>query len=223
MHEHGLDATAIVVGAACVAVWALTARRLANWNVSSAMAMAVLGCAAANQPLRLLDVAPSSGTVRLIVELTLVLVLFSDASRVNVRSLKTDRGLPTRLLLVGLPLTILLGFAAATLLTNLDPWLCALVAAALAPTDAALGAPVVADPHVPMRIRRTLNVESGLNDGLATPLITFFAAGAVGEAGSLPHVSPTSALVDLAIGVGVGVAVGAGGGWLLRVARARRW
>jgi sodium/hydrogen antiporter len=107
-------------------------------------------------------------------------------------------------------------------LTDLDPWLCALAATALAPTDAALGAPVVADPHVPMRIRRTLNVESGLNDGLATPLVMFFLAGAVAEAGSV-HFSPTSALADLAVGLLAGVAIGLGGGWLLRVARGRRW
>jgi len=97
-----------------------------------------------------------------------------------------------------------------------------LAATALAPTDAALGAPVVADPHVPMRIRRTLNVESGLNDGLATPLVMFFLAGAVAEAGSV-HFAPASALADLAVGGLAGVAIGLGGGWLLSVARGRAW
>jgi NhaP-type Na+/H+ or K+/H+ antiporter len=136
--------------------------------------------------------------------------------------LRTDPGLPTRLLLIGLPLTIALGFIAATLLTDLDPWLCALAATALAPTDAALGAPVVADPRVPIRIRRTLNVESGLNDGLATPLVMFFLAGAVAEAGSV-HFSPGSALADLSVGLLAGVAIGLGGGSLLWVARGRGW
>jgi sodium/hydrogen antiporter len=222
MQEHGLDTGTLAVAAVCIALWALTARRLARWNISSAMAMVALGVVVTNPPLDLIDLSPTSEFVQLITELALALVLFSDASRVNLRALRTDPGLPTRLLLIGLPLTIALGFIAATLLTDLDPWLCALAATALAPTDAALGAPVVADPHVPMRIRRTLNVESGLNDGLATPLVMFFLAGAIAEAGSV-HFSPTSALADLAVGLLAGVAIGLGGGWLLRVARGRRW
>ena len=204
MQEHGFDTETLAVAAACIALWALTARRLAGWNISSAMAMVALGLVVTNPPLDLIDLSPTSHTVQVITELALVLVLFSDASRVNLRALRTDPGLPTRLLLIGLPLTIALGFFAALLLTDLDPWLCALAATALAPADAALGAPVVADPHVPMRIRRTLNVESGLNDGLATPLVMFFLAGAVAEAGSV-HFSPASALADLAVGLLAGV------------------
>jgi sodium/hydrogen antiporter len=220
--QHGLDTETLVVAASCIALWALTARRLASWNISSAMAMVVLGVVVTNPPLDLIDLSPNSESVQLITELALALVLFSDASRVNLRELRADPGLPIRLLLIGLPLTIALGFVAATVLTDLDPWLCALAATALAPTDAALGAPVVADPRVPIRIRRTLNVESGLNDGLATPLVMFFLAGAVAEAGSV-HFSPTSALADLAVGLLAGVAIGLGGGWLLRLARGRRW
>jgi sodium/hydrogen antiporter len=222
MQEHGLDTETLVIAAVCIALWALTARRLASWNISSAMAMVVLGVVVTNPPLDLIDLSPNSESVQLITELALALVLFSDASRVNLRELRADPGLPIRLLLIGLPLTIALGFVAATVLTDLDPWLCALAATALAPTDAALGAPVVADPRVPIRIRRTLNVESGLNDGLATPLVMFFLAGAVAEAGSV-HFSPTSALADLAVGLLAGVAIGLGGGWLLRLARGRRW
>ena len=222
MQDHGLDVLALTVGLTCIALWSLTARRLAGWNVSSAMAMVVLGLLVANPPLDLVDLAATSHTVQLVTELALVLVLFSDASRVNVRELWADPGLPVRLLLIGLPLTIGLGFIAATLLTDLDPWLCALAAAALAPTDAALGAPVVADPQVPIRIRRTLDVESGLNDGLATPLVMFFIAGAVGEAGST-HVTPMSAIADLAVGLLVGAAIGFVGGAVLKVARDRGW
>jgi NhaP-type Na+/H+ or K+/H+ antiporter len=222
VQEHGLDTEILAVAAACIALWSLTARRLARWNVSSAMAMVVLGFVATNPPLDLIDLSPNSESVQLITELALALVLFSDASRVNLRALRDDPGLPTRLLLIGLPLSIALGFIAATLLTDLDPWLCALAAAALAPTDAALGAPVVADPNVPMRIRRTLNVESGLNDGLATPLVMFFIAGAVAEAGSV-NFSASSALADLAVGLLAGVAIGLGGGLLLRFARRLAW
>lgn len=213
----------VAVGAACIALWALTARLLDRWNISPAMAMVGLGVLVANRPLDLIDPAPKSTTVRLVAELALALLLFSDASRVSLRGLRGDSLLPARLLFVGLPLTIALGVAAVSILTDLDPWLCAVVAAILAPTDAALGAPVVADTRVPERIRRTLNVESGLNDGLATPLVTFFIAGAVAEAGSRSTLTPSGALTDLALGVAVGIGLGAGGGWLLQVVRHRGW
>jgi len=222
VQEHALDTETLVVAAACIALWSLTARRLARWNISSAMAMVALGIIVTNPPLDLIDLSPTSESVQLITELALALVLFSDASRVNLRSLRADPGLPTRLLLIGLPLTIALGFIGTSLLTGFDPWLCAVAAASLAPTDAALGAPVVADPHVPGRIRRTLNVESGLNDGMVTPLVMFFLAAAVAEAGSV-HFSATSALADLAGGLLVGAAIGLGGGWLLRFARGQGW
>jgi NhaP-type Na+/H+ or K+/H+ antiporter len=221
--EVGLDMGVLAVGAACVALWALTARLLARVNVSSAMTMVVLGLVVANPPLDLIEVAPTSEAVRLTAELALALLLFSDASRVNLRGLLDDRRLPIRLLFVGLPLTIALGAGSAAVLTDLDPWLCALVAAILAPTDAALGAPVVADERVPARIRRTLNVESGLNDGLVTPVVTFFVAGAVAEVGDSTDLTLSSALADLAVGVLLGVALGLGGGWLLRGARSRGW
>ena len=99
VHEHGLDVEVLAVGAGCIALWALTARRLAGWNVSSAMAMVVLGLVVANEPLDLIAPSPTSATVRLLVELTLALVLFSDASRVNLRGLRGDPALPARLLL----------------------------------------------------------------------------------------------------------------------------
>ena len=223
MGEAELDMGVLAVGAACVMAWALTARLLARWNVSSAMAMVGLGLVVANEPLDLIDPSPTSASIRLIAELALALLLFSDASRVSLRGLLDDRRLPMRLLFVGLPLTIALGFAVIAVVTGLDPWLCALVAAILAPTDAALGAPVVADPRVPERIRRTLNVESGLNDGLATPLVTFFIAGAVAEAGQRTSITPGSAVADLALGVAVGIVLGAAGGWVLGAVRARAW
>ena len=223
MSEHGLDIGAVAIGAGCIACWSVTARRLSSWNVSSAMAMVGLGLVVANEPLDLISVGPTSTTLLMIVEVTLVLVLFSDASRVNLRGLRTDSAIPARLLGIGLPLTIALGFGVAALLLDLDPWLCALVAAALAPTDAALGAPVVADRRVPARIRRTLNVESGLNDGLVTPIVTYFTAAAIAEVGGQPDVSVGSSLVDLAVGIGVGISVGVIGGSLLRIARDRSW
>ncbi len=120
-------------------------------------------------------------------------------------------------------MTVLAGWGlAAWLFPALGVWVALLVGAALAPTDAALGVPVVTNPAVPSRVRRLITVESGLNDGIATPIVTVAIAGAVAaeEAGAS---GPGGALVELAIGVAVGVAVGFAGGWLLRWARDRGW
>ena len=152
MTEHGFDMGAVAVGASCIAIWSLSARRLASWNVSSAMTMVGLGLIVANEPLNLVDVMPTSETLRLIVELTLVLVLFSDASRVNLRGLRTDTAIPARLLFIGLPLTIALGFGVAAFLFDLDPWLCALDSRGVGtdrrrPRRARRGQPSRADAH----------------------------------------------------------------------------
>ena len=116
-------------------------------------------------------------TTLVITELTLGVLLFADAATVRLREVEGDARLPVRLLLVGLPLTIVLGTVAARLLFPEAGWAAAaLIASILAPTDAALGLAVVTNPAVPARIRRALNVESGLNDGIATPFVTLFLA-----------------------------------------------
>ena len=116
--------------------------------------------------------------------MTLALILFHDAAQVRPRQIEADRGLIVRLLLVGLPLTVLFGFLAARVAFPAMPVMIALLlAAALSPTDAGLGAATVLNPVVPVRIRRTLNVESGLNDGLVTPVVLFAIAAAAGEEG----------------------------------------
>jgi NhaP-type Na+/H+ or K+/H+ antiporter len=95
-------------------------------------------------------------------------------------------------------------------------WVALLLAAALTPTDAGLGAATVLNPVVPVRIRRVLNVESGVNDGMATPAVLFAIAVIAGEEGLAPGASLAEAGLELAIGVVAGAAVGAGGGLLLR-------
>jgi NhaP-type Na+/H+ or K+/H+ antiporter len=126
-----------------------------------------------------------------------------------------------RLLGVGLPLTVLAGWGlAGWLFPGLGPWAALLIGAALASTDAALGVPVVTNPAVPGRIRRLITVESGLNDGIVTPVVLVAVAGMV-SAGAGP--SGGEALLELAIGVVEGVAVGIAGGLLLRTARAHDW
>ena len=154
--------------------------------------------------------------IKVVAELTLALILFHDAAQVRPRQIQADRGLVLRLLLVGLPLTVLIGFLAAFVVFPAMPvMIVLLLAAALAPTDAGLGAATVLNPVVPVRIRRTLNVESGLNDGMITPVVLFAIAAAAGEEGLNARASLVEGLLDLGVGAAFGAVVGVGGGLLL--------
>ena len=115
-------------------------------------------------------------------QIALVLILFAAASRTNLPILRQIRNLPVRLLSVGMLLTIVLGGVAALIVfPQLSLWEAGILAAILAPTDAGLGQVIVRSPHVPLRIRETLDVEAGLNDGLSVPFMMFFIA--LAEAG----------------------------------------
>jgi sodium/hydrogen antiporter len=163
-------------------------------------------------------------TVKRIAELTLALLLFADASTLRWRQLREEGNLPIRLLLIGFPLTVLAGIGAGMWLVPAAGWVAvALAASILAPTDAALGLGVFTNPSVPGRIRRALNVESGLNDGMATPLVTLFLALLVAQEGVGPANWLTESAVDLAIGVLVALVVGSGAGWLIDHAKTRGW
>jgi NhaP-type Na+/H+ or K+/H+ antiporter len=222
--EHGLDTDVIAVFAAAIVVWSLVSAKLDRFSVTPALAFVAIGLVVANPPLSLVEIDAGSEAVRSLAEVTLAVVLFTDAARVDLGRLRADAAVPLRLLLIGLPLTVgaTLGVSLA-LFADLDPWVCAVIAAAVVPTDAALGAPLMADRRIPARVRRELNVESGLNDGLITPVVTFFVAGAVAEAGSRPDLSAGSALVDLALGLALGVGIGLAGGAALRLARRASW
>lgn len=127
----------------------------------------------------MLGVAPSHELIKGLAEFTLVLVLFSDASRVGLPKLRADAGLYLRLLGGALPVTITLStLLALVFISPGNVWLALLVGAALAPTDAALGAGMMTNPAVSARIRRLINVESGLNDRFATPIVLTTLAGA---------------------------------------------
>ncbi|MBV8464159.1 MAG: cation:proton antiporter, partial [Acidimicrobiales bacterium] len=162
--DHAFDAATLTVVAACVVGWGLVSARLERWNLTAPIAFVVLGVAVTHGPVALIHLQLRSTTIRSVAEITLALVLFADASRVNARRLAADAVIPARLLGVGLPLTIGAGTAlAAALLPSGGLWVAATVGAIVAPTDAALGAAILADHRVPARVRRVLNVESGLN------------------------------------------------------------
>jgi len=217
-----MEGTAFVVVAAAVFVWGAVSARLERADLTAPIVFTAVGAALAG--LDLVHASSAPETLRPLVEITLVWVLFSDAARVRVHDLRGDLGLVLRLLAVGLPLTVLAGWGlAGWLLPGLGVWLTLLVGAALAPTDAALGVPVVTNEVVPARVRRLITVESGLNDGIATPIVMIAIAGAAAVEATAGRSGPGGALVELAIGVAVGVAVGAAGGSLLRWTRRRGW
>ncbi|WTW91878.1 cation:proton antiporter [Streptomycetaceae bacterium NBC_01309] len=213
-------------GAAVAAVtggYALFSRYLASTPVSAPMVFTGFGVLIGPVGLDMLDLGHDAGLVLTLVESALALLLFVDAMTVRRRDLRTGGVLPLRLLVIGLPLTIGAGWLLAwPLLPGLTMWELALVAAILAPTDAALGKGAVANPGVPALVRHGLNVESGLNDGLTLPFFLLFLAALTGTDASDDGLGGVfwKALV---LSAAVGVAVGGAGGWLLPWARAKGW
>ncbi|MCZ6663203.1 MAG: cation:proton antiporter [Actinobacteria bacterium] len=166
---------------------------------------------------------PMTGTVTLFLEITLALVLFSDASRIDLKALRDDYRWPQRMLLIGLPLAILLGAAAAALLLGLPVGLALLLGVILAPTDAALAEPVLVTDELPMRVRQTVNVESGLNDGLALPAL-FIAIALSGAEEGLSAADVVLPFVrQLGLGIIGGVFFGVIGAWLFGKGIASGW
>lgn len=155
--------------------------------------------------------------IHFVAEITLILVLFTDAARIDLMRLRRDHNLPVRMLLVGLPLTIAAGTVGAVwMFPQFSFWEAVLLAALLAPTDAALGQSVVSAKAVPVRIRQAINVESGLNDGIALPavLLCVALASAHAEAAGAGEWIRFGVL-QVTLGPIVGVAIGYAGGRLL--------
>jgi sodium/hydrogen antiporter len=212
----------LAIVAALIFGWGTLSARLERFDVTAPIIFVLAGLLLTHGPLAVLSVAPSNALIKELAEFTLALVLFSDASRVGLHELRVDAGLYVRLLGVALPLTIGLGTVLALALTGTGVWLALLIGAALAPTDAALGAGMMANPLVPARIRRLVNVESGLNDGIATPFVSVALAGAA-VGGEVAGHGPAAAVAELAVGLVVGVAAGGLGGVLVNAARRRGW
>jgi len=188
--------------------------------ITAPIAFVALGVLLSHPPLQVVHLHLHSATLRGLAELALAVVLFVDASRVNVEALRADLALPVRLLGIGLPLTIASGAAVAAVVLGGPVWVAATVGAIVAPTDAALGASIFADERVPSRVRRVLNVESGLNDGIASPFVNVFLAAAVSA--EVAHSSgPAHAVVELVGGAAIGCGIGLVGGWCVRLADAR--
>jgi NhaP-type Na+/H+ or K+/H+ antiporter len=220
--DRRLDVDRPVNGAAValglVLVYAVVAGRLDRWSITAPMVLVTVGAVLGDSCLGILHITAGAESVKVVAELTLALLLFADASTIRLRAAEEDVTLPARLLGIGLPLTIALGAVVAHLVFAVSWAQAALVGSLLAPTDAALGLAVVTNPAVPARIRRALTIESGLNDGIATPFVVFFLAVAAAEADHQRWVA--TSLKEL----GLAVVFGAGLGWLVGAvgARARR-
>jgi NhaP-type Na+/H+ or K+/H+ antiporter len=151
---------------------AAVSRRLSSTPITPAMVVVAIGVLVGPLALDDLSVAPTSSTVRTLAEATLAVMLFSDASRLNLRVMRHEASMPVRLLGVGLPLTIVLGALLADgLFSTLSFGEVVILAVIVAPTDAGLGSSVVTDERLPQRIRQSLNVEGGLNDGICVPVL----------------------------------------------------
>ncbi len=210
--------------AAVVFGYGLVSRWLNERWISGPLVFVLVGVAAGPSALDLVGGQFDEGGVEVLAEATLVLILFADATRIDLRILRAQAALPARMLGVGLPLTVLLGTAVALILFDLTLWEAALIAAVLAPTDAALGQAVVSNPRVPVRIRQGLNVESGLNDGLMLPAITILIAIAAEEAGEGSSAQWLSFVAEqIGFGVLSGVVVGCVGGIALDYCVERGW
>jgi NhaP-type Na+/H+ or K+/H+ antiporter len=218
-----LQSLAFIAGG--LLLYSLISGRLQGTIITAPLAFIIFGFVMGGGGLGLIKVDPGHSAIHFIAEFTLILVLFTDAARIDLSLLRRDHNLPVRMLALGLPLTIIAGLLIAILLfPAFSFWEAALLAALLAPTDAALGQVVVSDKAVPVRIRQAINVESGLNDGIALPAVLLFAALA-----SAQHVVTESSewirfgLLQLSLGPLTGVILGLLGTRALDSATDRGW
>ena len=215
----GLTALAAVVFA-----YTVVASRLDRWWISGPMVFVAAGVILGPAGLDLLPLSMTHAAVLTVTQLALVMLLFSDAANVRLRDVEGDASVPSRLLFLGLPLTILIGTLVALLMFPDVGWgAAALLAAILAPTDTALGMAVVTNKSVPVRIRRALNVESGLNDGIATPFVTLFIAIVAVDEGSTTEGWGLEALKEIGLAILTAAVIGYLGGRLLALAKAHGW
>ncbi len=216
--------TVVAVFIVLVFLYSLISRRLEQTVVTAPILFTAAGTL-------LVLAIPSAGELGIgresflkLAEIGLVMLLFTDATHINTKTVRSRERLPLRLLSIGMLLTIVLGAIAAHLLfPRMSLWEAGILAAILAPTDAGLGQVIVRSPHVPLRIRQALDVEAGLNDGLSVPFLMFFiAVSQVGTDGA-GQVLMKYVGEQLGMGAVVGLAIGMAGGVLLGTARRKEW
>ena len=211
----------VAIVASALLAYAVVSRRVERLPVTMPIVFAVLGLALGVAGV--VDVLAGLETAGLLAEVTLAVILFSDAVRIDLRTFRRNLGWPARLLGIGLPLTVVAGTAVnVAIFPGAEVATMALLAAVLAPTDAALGTAVVEDPSVPRRERLALNVESGVNDGLAVPAVTILTAVVLDERRGAPSWT-AFAVEQIGFGLVVGVVAGGTAILALRWSRRRGW
>lgn len=216
--------TLLLVFASLVFLHSLVSARLERTVVTAPIVFASAGMVAVFCLSELQDRRFDLGLWLHVAEVGLVLLLFTDASRTDLRGLRASYGLPLRLLSVGMTSTLLLGaLGALAIFGHLSLWEAGILAAILAPTDAGLGQIIVSSPRVPASVRQALNVEAGLNDGLSVPFLLFFIALAPSAADGHQASLARFVVEQLGLGVLVGAGIGLWGGWLLGLAERRHW
>lgn len=220
-----MDSFGFAVVALAVLVFGLISRRVQHSIITLPIVFVVFGFLIGPHGLDWVAFHVDDHFVHTLAELTLVLVLFTDASRIDLNLLRRQNNLPVRLLVVGLPLTILVGaLVGVAIFSELSFWGAVILAIILAPTDAALGQAVVSSPKVPVRIRQALNVESGLNDGVVLPvlLIILSVACATADVRNIGYWIEFTAL-QLILGPLVGIGVAYLGGHAVDWATRKKW
>ena len=214
----------LLVFFAVLFVYSLASRRLERTVVTAPIVFTVAGMLMFPSLAGILRAGGTPNILLHVAEIGLVLLLFTDASRTDLKVLLSIRNLPARLVSTGMLLIILLGAVVGKLVfPQLSIWEAGILSAILAPTDAGLGQVVVTSSRVPVRIRQALNVEAGLNDGLSVPFLLLFAALSVAEVHG-PGRSLVHFIVEqLGFGVLVGLVIGLPGGCLLDVAYRAKW
>jgi NhaP-type Na+/H+ or K+/H+ antiporter len=216
---------ALAIVAFSLIAYGAVSRRLDGTSITPAMIFVAIGLVVGAKAIGLVDTSPYGATVKTLAEATLTVVLFSDASRIDLRTLRREYAVPARLLGIGLPLTIVLGaLLAAAFFSALSIPEALVLAVLLAPTDAALGQAVVTESSLPSRIRQGLNVESGLNDGICVPLLFIVLAAAETDAGesSAPH-AVRIVVEEISYGVAGGVVAGAVAAAAIMLGTSKRW
>ena len=216
------------IGAIAVFVlgFGLISRKLEQSIITPPMAYVAFGLLISSSALGLIsDIAVTNESIKALAEITLSVLLFTDASRIQIKLLRKEYRLPLRLLGIGLPLTIIFGTVLALVLfPQLHLWEAAVLATILAPTDAALGQAVVNNSDIPASVRQGINIESGLNDGICLPILLLFISLAVqGEQDTSATYWLSFTLKQIVFGTVIGVGVGYFGSKLIAKSVKSKW
>jgi NhaP-type Na+/H+ or K+/H+ antiporter len=216
----------LAILAVFVLLYSAVAGKIERTVISGPMVFTVVGLMIGPLGFGWLNPGRDSDGLRMLADITLALVLFIDAANADLSVVRRGFRIPQRMLVIGLPLTILLGFGLGLLIFDqLSFFELAILSTMLAATDAALGKAVIVNKIVPARIRESLNIESGLNDGICVPVLFLFIALALGADTGGSSIAFAIKLVAREVGIGliVGLGMAAASAKILKVCYGRGW